>query len=99
MIVKQKILVIIVFVQHVIKSTIRPTIHGEKKIVGIAILTDIAIRQMEVRHKPKLILVTKEDFPNSALVRREIQRYVKNIEFNLYSSNNFISSFINLIEY
>lgn len=69
-----------------------------KKIVGIAILTDIAVRQMKVRHKPNLILVTKEEFPNSEFIQREIQGYVENIEFNLYRSNNFISSFTYLIK-
>jgi len=70
-----------------------------KKIVGIAILTDIAIRQMKIRDKPKLILITKEEFPNSELVQREIQGYIKKIQFNLYSANNFISNFTSLIEY
>ncbi len=69
-----------------------------KKIVGIAILTDIAIKQMKLRYKPKLILITKKEFPNSELIQREIQGYIKNIEFHLYSSNNFISSFTSLIK-
>ena len=61
-----------------------------KKIVGIALLADIAIRQMNVKDKPKLILITKEEFSNSELIEREIQRYVENIEFSLYSSDNFL---------
>ena len=69
-----------------------------KKIAGIAILTDIAIRQMNTKDKPKLILITKEEFPNSELVEREIQRYAKNIEFSLYSSRNFASAFNSLIK-
>ena len=71
---------------------------NHKKIVGIALLTDIAIRQMKVEGKSKLILITKEEFPNSELVEREIQRYVKNIEFSLYSSDNFASTFDSLIK-
>jgi len=70
-----------------------------KKIVGIAILTDIAIRQMAIRYNPKLILISTEVFPNSELFQREIQGYIEKIEFNLYSSNNFISSLTSLIEY
>ena len=69
-----------------------------KKIVGIAILTDMAIRQMNVKGRPKLILITKEVFPNNELIEREIQRYVKKIEFNLYSSRNFASAFDSLIK-
>jgi len=69
-----------------------------KKIAGIAILTDIAIQPMNVKGKPKLILITKEEFPNSELIEREIQGYVKNIEFSLYSSRNFASAFYSLIK-
>jgi len=69
-----------------------------KKIVGIAILTDMTIQQMNVTNKPKLILITKEVFPNNELIEREIQRYVKKIEFNLYSSRNFASAFDSLIK-
>ena len=60
-----------------------------KKIVGIAILTDIALRQMNPNCWSKLILITKEDFPNSELIQREIRRYTKNIEFHLTDSHNF----------
>ena len=69
-----------------------------KKIAGIAILTDIAIRQMNAKDTPKLILITKEEFPNSELIEREIQRYTKNIEFSLCSSRNFASTFDSLIK-
>lgn len=69
-----------------------------KKIAGIAILTDIAIRQMNIEERSKLILITKGEFPNSELIEREIQRHVKKIEFSLYSSNNFISEFNSLIK-
>jgi len=67
------------------------------KIAGIAILTDIAIRQMNAKDKPKLILITKEEFPNSELIEREILGYVKNIEFSLYSSHYFVSASGSLI--
>lgn len=60
-----------------------------KKIVGISILTDIALRQMNPNYSSKLILITKEDFPNSELIQREIQAYAKNIEFHLTDSHNF----------
>jgi len=60
-----------------------------KKIVGIAILTDIALRQMNSKCSSKLILITKEHFPNSELIQREIKAYTKNIEFHLTDSHNF----------
>ena len=65
-----------------------------KKIVGISLLTDIAIRQMNPNYSSKLILIVKEDFPNSKLIEREIQGYVKNIEFYLTDSNNFDKIFL-----
>jgi len=65
-----------------------------KKIVGISLLTDIAVRQMSPDYSSKLILIVKEDFPNSKLVEREIQGYVKNIEFCLTDSNNFDKIFL-----
>ena len=60
-----------------------------KKIVGISLLTDIAVRQMNPFYSSTLILVTKKDFPNSKLIEKEIQKYVKNIKFHLTNSNNF----------
>ena len=60
-----------------------------KKIVGISILTDIAVRQMNPIYSSTLILITKKDFPNSKLIEKEIQRYVKNIKFHLTNSNDF----------
>ena len=69
-----------------------------KKIAGIAILTDIAIQQTNVKGKPKLILITKEDFPNSKFIEREIRGYVKKIDFGLYSSDDFTSAFDSLIK-
>ena len=60
-----------------------------KKIVGISLLTDIAVRQMNQNYSSKLILIVKEDFPNSKLIEREIQGYVRNIELYLTDSNNF----------
>jgi len=60
-----------------------------KKIVGISLLTDIALRQMNPNYSSELILITKKGFPNSKLIEKEIQRYVKNIKFRLTGSNNF----------
>jgi hypothetical protein len=61
-----------------------------KKIIGISILTDIAVRQMSPKnYSSELILIVKEDFPNSKLIEREIQLYVKNIKFHLTNSNDF----------
>ena len=60
-----------------------------KKIVGISLLTDIAVRQMTPKYSSTLILITKKDFPNSKLIEREIQAYVKNIGFHLTDSGNF----------
>ena len=65
-----------------------------KKIVGISLLTDIAVRQMSPNYSSKLILIVKEDFPNSKLIEREIQGYVKNIKFYLTDSNNFDKIFL-----
>ena len=60
-----------------------------KKIVGISLLTDIAIRQMNPKYSSTLILITKKHFPNSKLLKREIQGYVRNIKFHLTHSNDF----------
>jgi len=60
-----------------------------KKIVGISLLTDIAVRQMKPNYSSTLILITKKDFPNSKLIEREVQAYVKNIKFHLTHSNDF----------
>jgi len=68
-----------------------------KKIAGIAIMTDMAIRQMNAEGRPKLILITKEEFPNRELIEREIQGYVKKIDFSLCSSDDFTSAFDSLI--
>ena len=68
-----------------------------KKIAGIAIMTDMAIRQMNAEGRPKLILITKEEFPNRELIEREIQGYVKKIDFSLCSSDGFTSAFDSLI--
>ena len=65
-----------------------------KKIGGISLLTDIAVRQMSPNYSSKLILIVKDDFPNSKLIEREIQGYVKNIEFYLTDSNNFNKIFL-----
>ena len=62
-----------------------------KKIAGISILTGIAVRKMKPNYSSTLILITKEDFPNSKLIEKEIQGYVKNrnIKFHLIHSNDF----------
>ena len=60
-----------------------------KKIVGLSLLTDIALRQMKPNYSSTLILITKKDFPNSKLIEEEIQGYVKNIKFHLTNSNDF----------
>jgi len=60
-----------------------------KKIVGISLLTDIAIRQMNPKYSSTLILIVKKHFPNSKLLKREIQGYVRNIKFLLTQSNDF----------
>ena len=60
-----------------------------KKIVGISLLTDIAIRQMNPKYSSHLILITKKNFPNSKLIEREIQEYVRNITFHLITSDDF----------
>ena len=68
-----------------------------KKIVGIAIMTDMAIRQMNAEGRPKLILITKKEFPNREFMERAIQGYVKKIDFSLCSSADFTSAFDSLI--
>ena len=62
-----------------------------KKIVGISLLTDMAVRQMKPNYSSTLILITKKDFPNSKLIEKEIQGYVKNrnIKFHLVNSDDF----------
>ena len=60
-----------------------------KKIVGISLLTDMAVRQMKPNYSSTLILITKKDFPNSKLMEREIQAYAKNIKLYLTHSNDF----------
>jgi len=70
---------------------------NRKKIAGIAILTDIAIGQMDLKTKPKLILVTKREFSSMELLQMEIQRVVRSIKFDLSTSDNFVSRFNSLI--
>lgn len=60
-----------------------------KKIAGISILTGIAVRKMNPNYSSTLILITKEDFPNSKLIEKEIQAYDKNIKLHLIHSNDF----------
>ena len=68
-----------------------------KKIAGIAVLTDIAVRQMSLKPKPKLILVTKKEFPNRELLQKDVSDVVRNIEFEISTSDKLISEFSSLI--
>lgn len=68
-----------------------------KKIAGIALLTDIAVGQMSLKPKPKLILVTKKEFPNRELLQKDIPAVVRNIEFIICDSERFLSEFSSLI--
>ena len=70
---------------------------NHKKIAGIAILTDIAIGQMNLKTRPKLILVTKRKFSSMELLQTEVQRVVRNIKFALSTSEDFLSRFNSLI--
>ncbi len=63
-----------------------------KKIVGIALLTDIAIMKMQMKNKPLLFLLTKAAFPNSEFIEKEIKKYVRNIEFALCKCEDFESA-------
>jgi len=60
-----------------------------KKIIGISLLTDIAIRQMNQKYSSELVLITKKNFPNRKTIEREIQKYVRNIKFHLITSDDF----------
>ena len=60
-----------------------------KKIVGIALLTDIAMMKMRVEKRPKLFLLTRAAFPNSEFIEKEIKKYVKNTEFALLKCEDF----------
>ena len=60
-----------------------------KKIVGISILTGIAVRKMKPKYSSTLVLITKEDFPNSKMIEKEIQAYDKNIKLHLTHSTDF----------
>jgi hypothetical protein len=60
-----------------------------KKIVGISLLTDIAVRRMDSKYSSTLILITKKEFPNRKLIEKEIQGYVRNIKLHLTHSNDF----------
>ena len=44
-----------------------------KKIVGIALLTDIAMKQMHAEKGPKLFLLTRAAFPNSEFIEERNQ--------------------------
>lgn len=61
-----------------------------KKLVGIALLTDMAVGKMRnKKRRPKLILITKKKFPNYEFIRRQVEDYVKKIEFELFTADNF----------
>jgi len=68
-----------------------------KKIVGIALLTDMAIMKMHVENKPKLFLLTRTTFPNSEFIEKEIKKYVKNTEFALRKCEDFESALDSLV--
>ena len=68
-----------------------------KKIAGIALLTDIAVGQMSLKSKPKLILVTKKEFPNRELLQKDISAVVGNINFITCDSETFLSEFNSLV--
>jgi len=68
-----------------------------KKIAGIAVMTDVAVGQMGLKSKPKLMLLVRKSFPNMKLMQNEIQARVRNIRFSLYDSSDFISKISSLI--
>ena len=70
---------------------------NHKKIAGIAILTDIAIGQMNLKTKPKLILITKRGFSSMELLQTEIRRVVRNVKLNLLTSEDLVARFNSLI--
>jgi len=66
-----------------------------KKLVGIALLTDMAVGRMRKRkRKPKLILITRKEFPNYEFITREVEDYVRSIEFELFTADTFDVSII-----
>ena len=68
-----------------------------KKIVGIALLTDLAMMKMHVKNRPKLFLLTRTAFPNSEFIEKEIKKYVKNTEFALCKCEDFESALNSLV--
>jgi hypothetical protein len=65
-----------------------------KKLVGIALLTDMAVGKMKTHKKPTLMLIIRKGFPNSEFIEREIKAYIRNIEFKLFTRETFKSSMI-----
>lgn len=65
-----------------------------KKLVGIALLTDMAIGKMQAKSKPRLILLTRQRFPNCEFIEKEIRQYVKNIEFSQFIADDFSPSML-----
>jgi hypothetical protein len=62
-----------------------------KKLVGIALLTDMAVGRMQLKEKPKLILVIRREFSNYKFIEMEINNAIKNIEFS-----QFLADFFNI---
>lgn len=69
-------------------------VSNKKKLVGIALLTDMAIGIMKMKKKPKLILIIRKEFSNSEFIEKEIKAYIRNIEFKLFTTDTFDSSVI-----
>ena len=66
-----------------------------KKLVGIALLTDMAVGKMRIKErKPKLMLITRKRFPNYVFIRRQVEDYIINIEFELFTADAFDVSLI-----
>lgn len=68
-----------------------------KKIVGIALLTDVAMMKMPMKNKPKLFLLTRTVFPNNEFIEKEIKKYVKNTGFSLLKCEEFESALNSLV--
>ncbi len=69
-----------------------------KKLLGIALLTDMAVLRLkskvEIEMRPALFLITRQEFPNSEFIEREIESYTKSMDFKLFLANTFSSSII-----
>jgi len=66
-----------------------------KKLVGIALLTDMAVGRMRIKkRKTRLILITRKEFPNYEFITREVKDYVRNIGCELFTADTFDVSVI-----